>query len=484
MKPDIFAEVHCALRRRDGGDMNRTGRAAQILFSFRRFAKIVVVRSIWLLTELSIITETIYYAQAMRLSSMNSGTAFSADRNSIQPTCRSAAAQSFPSDTTINDSEFPSLGVRQTASPYTPIPTTSFSSSPVPHSQTFSPKDVFNTASQSRTPYASLMRPTDGSPALNSTNPEFHMQSEDFPALPGSNPGDSLYNNGQSSSAQNSTEPLERMPARPSVEVKSGIKTLPDGTVTNIPPTMLADQFGMAGLLTFIRAIDSDRSIIQLALGSDLTNLGLNINASDYNKTLYGSFGGPWADHSCRVQDLEAKVPEEYITDPQIREKLPPIKLNKFSEDVLFYLYYNYPKEVYQLAAANELYNRDWRFHKYEQMWLTRSQYGGVKEQTNTYEKGSYNVFDPQQWRKIPKDMTLEYKMLEDKPKMATDGYQPRSMGGIHPHMVPQPQGFFPGQSHMHAQQNSAPGAAFNHMAAVHHHGSGMHPPTNNGSTL
>ncbi|KAK0396250.1 hypothetical protein QR680_001638 [Steinernema hermaphroditum] len=403
----------------------------------------------------------------MRLSSMNSGTAFSADRNSIQPTCRSAAAQSFSSDTTINDSEFPSLGVRQTASPYTPIPTTSFSSSPVPHNHVFNQKDVFNSANQSRTPYASLMRPSDGSPALNS-----------------SNQGENTYNNGQSSSGQNSTEPTERMPGRPATD-KAGIKTHPDGSVTNIPPTMLADQFGMAGLLTFIRAIDSDRSIIQLALGSDLTNLGLNINASDYNKTLYGSFGGPWADHSCRVQDLEAKVPEEYLTNPQVKDKLPPIKLSKYSDEVLFYLYYNYPKEVYQLAAANELHNRDWRFHKVEQMWLTRSQYGGVREQTNTYEKGSYNVFDPQQWRKIPKDMTLEYKMLEDKPKIPSDGYHSRSaMGGMPPHTVPPQQGFFPGQPHMHAQQNSAPGAPFNHMAAVHHHGSGMHPPTNNGSTL
>ncbi|TMS35921.1 hypothetical protein L596_003209 [Steinernema carpocapsae] len=414
----------------------------------------------------------------MRLSSMNSGTVFSADRNSVQPTCRSAAAQSFSSNTTINESEYPSLGVRQTASPYGSIPTTSFSSSPVPHNHNLYPKDVFSAVPQGRTPYASLIRPNDGSPALS--NSEFQMHGDDFPALPGSTQSDIAFNNGQSRSGQNSAEPTERAPGRPTAsEVKLGIKTLPDGTVTNIPPTMLADQFGMAA---FIRAIESDRSIVALALGNDLTNLGLNINASD--KNLYGSFGGPWADHSCRVQDLEAKVPEEYLTNSAIKDKLPQPKLNKLSEEVLFYIFYNYPKEMYQVAAARELYQRDWRFHKQEQMWLTRSQYGGVREQTNTYEKGSYNVFDPQQWRKIPKDMTLEYKMLEEQPRMHPEAvsHGSRSMGNMHPHMVHQQHGFFP-QPQMHAQ-NSAAGAPFNPMAAAHHHGSGMHPPSNNGNVL
>ena len=39
--------------------------------------------------------------------------------------------------------------------------------------------------------------------------------------------------------------------------------------------------------------------------------------------------GGPWADFPCRIQDLDAKVPEEYLTNATIRDKLPNIKLNK-----------------------------------------------------------------------------------------------------------------------------------------------------------
>ena len=51
------------------------------------------------------------------------------------------------------------------------------------------------------------------------------------------------------------------------------------GMVTNIPSTMVVDQFGMIGLLTFIRAAETDPNLVSLALGTDLTTLGLNLNS-------------------------------------------------------------------------------------------------------------------------------------------------------------------------------------------------------------
>lgn len=53
------------------------------------------------------------------------------------------------------------------------------------------------------------------------------------------------------------------------------------GRVTNIPPGMVTDQFGMIGLLTFIRAAETDPGMVHLALGSDLTTLGLNLNSPE-----------------------------------------------------------------------------------------------------------------------------------------------------------------------------------------------------------
>lgn len=53
------------------------------------------------------------------------------------------------------------------------------------------------------------------------------------------------------------------------------------GRVTNIPVGMVTDQFGMIGLLTFIRAAETDPGMVHLALGSDLTTLGLNLNSPE-----------------------------------------------------------------------------------------------------------------------------------------------------------------------------------------------------------
>lgn len=85
------------------------------------------------------------------------------------------------------------------------------------------------------------------------------------------------------------------------------------GKVTNIPETMIPNQFGIVGLLTFIRAAESDPSLVSLALGQDLTALGLNLNSPD---NLYLTFAGPWADTPCRLETFT-------ITSNTIIDKIP-----------------------------------------------------------------------------------------------------------------------------------------------------------------
>ena len=95
-----------------------------------------------------------------------------------------------------------------------------------------------------------------------------------------------------------------------------GIQTYPDGKVTNIPASMVNDQFGIVGLLTFIRAAETDPNLVSLALGQDLTALGLNLNSPE---NLHPSFGGPWAEQPCRPQDIDFHVPPEYLVNSAIR---------------------------------------------------------------------------------------------------------------------------------------------------------------------
>ena len=86
--------------------------------------------------------------------------------------------------------------------------------------------------------------------------------------------------------------------------------------VTNIPPNMVQDQFGIIGLLTFIRAAETDPNLVTLAQGTNLETQGLKVSAED---RLCPLFAGPWATIQCRFQDLEFKVPREYLTNIELR---------------------------------------------------------------------------------------------------------------------------------------------------------------------
>lgn len=250
-----------------------------------------------------------------------------------------------------------------------------------------------------------------------SESSEFTMSSEDFPALPGTQnregaspggtPGDKTNNGGGGDG--NTQRDNEKNSS------KSGIQTYPDGRVTNIPGSMVADQFGIVGLLTFIRAAETDPELVQLALGQDLTALGLNLNSPD---NLYPTFGGPWADHPCRPQDIDFNVPPEYLINHSIRDKLACMKLSRYKDDLLFFMFYNNVGEVLQVAAASELYAREWRYHIEEKVWITQVPGNVLIEKTSTYERGMYYFFDAQNWRKVAKEFHLEYNKLEGRPQI------------------------------------------------------------------
>ncbi|CAJ0577816.1 unnamed protein product, partial [Mesorhabditis spiculigera] len=126
---------------------------------------------------------------------------------------------------------------------------------------------------------------------------------------------------------------------------------------------MLNDQFGMAGFVTYWRMATEQQHLLSMAIGYDLTGLGLNIS-SNSDRLLYTTFGGPWADYPCRPQDMDARVPVEYLTNATIRDKLPNIRLHKLGEDVLFFLFYNCPGEsppYAKLLSTEDTINMLWR---------------------------------------------------------------------------------------------------------------------------
>ena len=76
------------------------------------------------------------------------------------------------------------------------------------------------------------------------------------------------------------------------------------------------DRFGLLGLLSVIRMNDPD--LTSLALGIDLTTLGLNLNSTD---NLYKTFASPWSDEPAKGEP-EYCIPSCYYAKPP-----PPLQV-------------------------------------------------------------------------------------------------------------------------------------------------------------
>ena len=173
----------------------------------------------------------------------------------------------------------------------------------------------------------------------------------------------------------------------------------------------LPDRFGLLGLLSVIRMSDQDRTT--LALGTDLTTLGLNLNSPD---SLYKTFASPWAD-SPATPERELHLPACY---GQMGPRLQPGSFVKFTLETLFYVFYSMPNDEAQLYAAEELSNRGWYFHKELKAWLARVPNTQPLVKTDTRERGSYFIFDVNQWERVRKDnFVLQYDQLEARPQRA-----------------------------------------------------------------
>lgn len=152
-----------------------------------------------------------------------------------------------------------------------------------------------------------------------------------------------------------------------------------------VPP----DRYALLGLLNVIRMKEQD--LTTLALGIDLTTLGLNLNSSD---ELYKTFASPWADTPQRLEP-EYRLPACYI---QQAPRLLPSYFSKFKLDTLFYIFYSMPGDAAQVYAARELSDRQWLYHKEFKVWLTRVPNSQPSVATDTLERGSFLVYNTNSW--------------------------------------------------------------------------------------
>ncbi|KAI5655550.1 hypothetical protein M9H77_32737 [Catharanthus roseus] len=170
-----------------------------------------------------------------------------------------------------------------------------------------------------------------------------------------------------------------------------------------------ADRYGMRGLLNVLKF--PNPATTSLALGTDLTTLGLNLNSPE---PVHKMFASPWSEEPAK-EEPEFLVPDCY------KAKLPPplkqYYFSRFRAETLFYVFYSMPKDEAQLYAANELHNRGWFYHKGYRAWFTRVKNVEPLVRTNTYEKGCYFCFDPNCWETVRKDnFVMQYEFIERRP--------------------------------------------------------------------
>jgi CCR4-NOT transcription complex subunit 2 len=163
--------------------------------------------------------------------------------------------------------------------------------------------------------------------------------------------------------------------------------------------------YGLLGLLDVISMTKQDLTTV--TLGLDLTQLGLNLGSQE---PLHKTFSSPWLEGPPNNKNF--KIPQCYRMQPPA---LRPQNFQKFSLETLFFIFYAVPRDLLQAAAAQELYNRKWRYHKQLKQWISRAPRTDPTVKTAAFEKGTYICFDPSRWEKLRKEnFLLMYEQLEE----------------------------------------------------------------------
>jgi CCR4-NOT transcription complex subunit 2 len=131
-------------------------------------------------------------------------------------------------------------------------------------------------------------------------SPPFEISAEDFPALPGSKPAPAPSNQ-----TPNSTSHVSN-------STSVGLK-----------------EYGLVGLLSIIQ-LSPDQDLHTLALGTDLTTLGLQVNSPD---DLYSTFSSPWSSTPF-IPEPRFNLPDCYRKRPSKTSFLRPLSGLQSSDHV------------------------------------------------------------------------------------------------------------------------------------------------------
>ncbi|CAO2652970.1 Nn.00g023810.m01.CDS01 [Neocucurbitaria sp. VM-36] len=172
-----------------------------------------------------------------------------------------------------------------------------------------------------------------------------------------------------------------------------------------------SERYGLPGLLSMIPLESQDYS--SLAMGQDLTVLGLDLSRPD-NSPLHPTFGSPFVESNVKpVIPPDFTLPAAYTVT-----NVPPLhsKMTSFSAETLLAIFYQFPRDILQEIAAQELYNRDWRWHIKLQQWMMKDpDLPAPIRLSPKEERGWYLFFDVTNWRRERREFELNYDHLDQR---------------------------------------------------------------------
>ncbi|KAK4197220.1 putative general negative regulator of transcription subunit [Triangularia verruculosa] len=167
------------------------------------------------------------------------------------------------------------------------------------------------------------------------------------------------------------------------------------------------DRWGIKGHQTLMNNF-MDYSVI--AHGVEPAGLGLDLRSNEMISTqIYSLFN---------AAPPRPAIPKFKLPDCYEVKNVQPIeaKISSFNEETLMWIFYSCPRDFKQQLAAVELMNRNWRWHKRLQLWLTKDEQLVPQTISPNAERGYYIVWDKDLWRKERRELTLHYSDLDTTP--------------------------------------------------------------------
>ncbi|RFU28277.1 hypothetical protein B7463_g8050, partial [Scytalidium lignicola] len=167
------------------------------------------------------------------------------------------------------------------------------------------------------------------------------------------------------------------------------------------------DKWGLKG---FSFMMNSFPDYAALVTGADISNMGMDLNSAEPISSQIYSL---WDNDPPRPAIPRYTLPECYRVH---NVASLDSKMSNFNDEALIFMFYSNPGDIQQVMAAQELHNRNWRYHKKLQLWLTKDDLMVPQVIANGTERGYYIFFDIKQWHRERREFTLVYDDLETLP--------------------------------------------------------------------